>query len=75
MPARTNTIETEVGNDAGRDDFPVDANLLLNSTWHALSGVSMQTVCDLEVRIFGHQGLYVLDSTLMPAPRQHVIRL
>lgn len=36
------------------------------NTWHPLGGASMGTVCDLEGRVKGHRGLYVLDGALLP---------
>jgi len=44
----------------------IDTNALLNSTWHALGGANMGTVCDLEGRVKGQRGLYVLDGALIP---------
>ena len=43
-----------------------DTNYLANSTWHALGGAAMGTVCDLEGRVHGQRGLYVLDGALIP---------
>ncbi|MGW1030251.1 GMC oxidoreductase [Streptomyces sp. NPDC002577] len=43
-----------------------DTNLLVNSTWHPLGGAPMGTVCDLEGRVQGQRGLYVLDGALIP---------
>ncbi|MEU9734332.1 GMC oxidoreductase [Streptomyces sp. NPDC048002] len=43
-----------------------DTNSLVNSTWHPLGGASMGTVCDLEGRVLGQRGLYVLDGALIP---------
>ncbi|NLU75303.1 GMC family oxidoreductase [Streptomyces sp. HNM0575] len=43
-----------------------DTNRLVNSTWHPLGGASMKTVCDLEGRVHGQRGLYVLDGALIP---------
>ncbi|MFD7710331.1 GMC oxidoreductase [Streptomyces sp. NPDC059786] len=43
-----------------------DTNNLVNSTWHALGGANMGTVCDLEGRVLGQKGLYVLDGALIP---------
>lgn len=43
-----------------------DTNLLVNSTWHPLGGAPMGTVCDLEGRVHGQRGLYVLDGALIP---------
>lgn len=43
-----------------------DTNSVVNSTWHPLGGACMGTVCDLEGRVRGQRGLYVLDGALMP---------
>ncbi|WP_030542023.1 GMC oxidoreductase [Streptomyces albus] len=43
-----------------------DTNNLVNSTWHPLGGAAMGTVCDLEGRVRGQRGLYVLDGALIP---------
>ncbi|WP_320773847.1 GMC oxidoreductase [Streptomyces sp. CRN 30] len=43
-----------------------DTNSLVNSTWHPLGGAPMGTVCDLEGRVQGQRGLYVLDGALIP---------
>ncbi|MGW0689233.1 GMC oxidoreductase [Streptomyces sp. NPDC002754] len=44
----------------------LDTNSLVNSTWHPLGGAPMGTVCDLEGRVQGQRGLYVLDGALIP---------
>ena len=44
----------------------VDTNGMVNSTWHPLGGACMETVCDLDGRVHGQRGLYVLDGALMP---------
>ncbi|CAM4053171.1 GMC oxidoreductase [Nocardia ninae] len=51
---------------AGPDSTLIDTNTLFPTTWHPLGGASMGAVCDLEGRIHGHPGLYVLDGALMP---------
>lgn len=43
-----------------------DTNRLANSTWHPLGGASMGSVCDLDGRVQGQRGLYVLDGALIP---------
>ncbi|MFG2652184.1 GMC oxidoreductase [Streptomyces sp. NPDC048436] len=43
-----------------------DTNSLVNSTWHPLGGAPMGAVCDLEGRVRGQSGLYVLDGALIP---------
>lgn len=44
----------------------LDTTSLVPNTWHPLGGASMNSVCDLEGRVLGHRGLYVLDGALMP---------
>ncbi|WP_433684228.1 GMC oxidoreductase [Nocardia sp. CA-119907] len=51
---------------AGPASTLIDTNALFPSTWHPLGGASMGTVCDLEGRVHGQRGLYVLDGALMP---------
>lgn len=43
-----------------------DTNLIVPSTWHGLGGANMGSVCDLEGRVRGQRGLYVLDGALIP---------
>ncbi|WNF44381.1 GMC oxidoreductase [Rhodococcus sp. SG20037] len=43
-----------------------DTNAILPSTWHPLGGACMNSVCDLDGRILGQRGLYVLDGALLP---------
>lgn len=43
-----------------------DTNALLPSTWHPLGGACMNSVCDLDGRLLGQRGLYVLDGALLP---------
>ncbi|MEN0012925.1 MAG: GMC oxidoreductase [Solirubrobacteraceae bacterium] len=51
---------------AGKVGGLLDTNLVAPSTWHALGGANMGTVCDLEGRVQGQPGLYVLDGALIP---------
>ncbi|WP_330255267.1 GMC oxidoreductase [Nocardia sp. NBC_00565] len=51
---------------AGTTGVLVDTNALFPSTWHPLGGASMGTVCDLDGRVHGQRGLYVLDGALLP---------
>ena len=44
----------------------VDTNAVMPSTWHPLGGAAMGQVCDLEGRVHGKPGLYVLDGALIP---------
>ncbi|MBO0854047.1 MAG: cholesterol oxidase, partial [Nocardia sp.] len=51
---------------AGTAGTLFDNNTVFPSTWHALGGATMGTVCDLEGRVHGQRGLYVLDGALLP---------
>ena len=51
---------------AGTTTLTTDTNLTFPSTWHPLGGASMGSVCDLQGRVQGQKGLYVLDGALMP---------
>ncbi|MGW6374439.1 GMC oxidoreductase [Rhodococcus sp. NPDC055112] len=51
---------------AGSASVLTDTNAVFPSTWHPLGGASMGPVCDLEGRVHGQPGLYVLDGALMP---------
>lgn len=51
---------------AGRTGHLLDTNAIANSTWHPLGGAAMDSVCDLEGRVLGQRGLYVVDGALMP---------
>ncbi len=51
---------------AGPGGVLTDTNAIVNSTWHALGGASMGAVCDLDGRVHGQRGLYVLDGALIP---------
>ncbi|MBF6209669.1 GMC family oxidoreductase [Nocardia puris] len=44
----------------------LDTNALFPSTWHPLGGANMGPVCDLDGRVHGQRGLYVLDGALVP---------
>ena len=50
----------------GAPGMLTDTNNFVNSTWHALGGACMGSVCDLGGRFKGQDGLYVLDSALIP---------
>nr|WP_206038068.1 GMC oxidoreductase [Rhodococcus sp. HNM0569] len=43
-----------------------DTNKIVPSTWHPLGGANMGDVCDVDGRVHGQRGLYVLDGALMP---------
>ncbi|MDV8001092.1 GMC oxidoreductase [Rhodococcus sp. IEGM 1408] len=43
-----------------------DTNRLVNSTWHPLGGAVMDQVCDIDGRVLGQRGLYVVDGALIP---------
>lgn len=51
---------------AGPTGHLTDTNRLLNSTWHPLGGAAMGSVCDLDGRVLGQRGLYVVDGALIP---------
>lgn len=51
---------------AGPGSKVINTNKIVNSTWHSLGGACLDVVCDLEGRVKGQQGLYVLDGALMP---------
>ncbi|MBO2446329.1 hypothetical protein J4573_04455 [Actinomadura barringtoniae] len=51
---------------AGPSSLLLDTNSVVPSTWHPLGGAPMGTVCDLDGRVQGHRGLYVLDGALVP---------
>lgn len=51
---------------AGLTGPVLDTHLVVPSTWHPLGGASMGTTCDLDGRVFGQRGLYVLDGALIP---------
>ena len=51
---------------AGPESSLINTNKLVNTTWHPLGGACIDVVCDLEGRVKGQQGLYVLDGALMP---------
>lgn len=61
-----NHIGPAVQRIAGPDGMLLDTNALFPSTWHPLGGASMGSVCDLDGRVLGQRGLYVLDGALMP---------
>lgn len=44
----------------------IDTNTIVKSTWHPLGSANMGTVCDLDGRVQGQDGLYVLDGALIP---------
>lgn len=51
---------------AGRSGHLTDTNAAFPSTWHPLGGAAMDRVCDLEGRVLGQRGLYVVDGALIP---------
>ncbi|MFC4125680.1 GMC oxidoreductase [Nocardia rhizosphaerae] len=59
-------IDPAVRRIAGPGGTLLDTNALFPSTWHPLGGANMGTVCDLDGRVLGQRGLYVLDGALMP---------
>lgn len=59
-------IDPTVRRIAGTGSILTDTNALFPSTWHPLGGANMGAVCDLDGRVHGQPGLYVLDGALMP---------
>ena len=64
--AAQSRIHDRVASIAGGTGLLTDTTTLDTTTWHPLGGASMGTVCDLEGRVLGQRGLYVLDGALMP---------
>ncbi|WP_216911790.1 GMC oxidoreductase [Nocardia noduli] len=63
---QVNHIGPTVNKIVGPGSTLIDTNALFPSTWHPLGGASMGSVCDLDGRVLGQRGLYVLDGALMP---------
>ncbi|MFF0633503.1 GMC oxidoreductase [Nocardia sp. NPDC004151] len=63
---QNNHIGPAVQRIAGPSSTLLDTNLAFPSTWHPLGGAGMGAVCDLDGRVLGQSGLYVLDGALMP---------
>ncbi len=59
-------IEARAKKLAGPWSSLTDTTGLYANTWHPCGGASMGQVCDLEGRVQGQQGLYVLDGALLP---------
>ncbi|MGA6161626.1 GMC oxidoreductase [Amycolatopsis magusensis] len=59
-------IHERISRIAGPLSVLVDTTAIAPTTWHPLGGAAMESVCDLEGRVLGHRGLYVLDGALMP---------
>src|SRR5690606_20996505 len=59
-------IEKTVQTIAGPASVLGDTNRAFPSTWHPLGGACMGSVCDLDGRVLGQRGLYVLDGALLP---------
>lgn len=51
---------------AGLTSILLDTNAVVPSTWHPMGGANIGDVCDLEGRVLGQDGLYVLDGALLP---------
>lgn len=51
---------------AGPTGRLIDTNAVHNTTWHALGGVCMGEAADLDGRVYGQRGLYVVDGALLP---------
>ena len=63
LDALINKRITAIG---GADSTLTNTNTSSNTTWHSLGGACVNSVCDLEGRVLGQRGLYVLDGALMP---------
>ncbi|WP_328395921.1 GMC oxidoreductase [Nocardia sp. NBC_00416] len=59
-------IDKSVHKVAGPASVVNDTNRAFPSTWHGLGGACMGSVCDLDGRVLGQRGLYVLDGALLP---------
>ncbi|MDO9457757.1 GMC oxidoreductase [Nocardioides sp.] len=51
---------------AGPASVLLDTNAVVPSTWHPMGGMGMGQACDVEGRVEGQRGLYVLDGALLP---------
>jgi cholesterol oxidase len=51
---------------AGATSLLLNTTTLDTTTWHPLGGACLGPVCDLDGRVHGQRGLYVLDGALMP---------
>lgn len=51
---------------AGPASLLLDTNAVVPSTWHPMGGANLGVVCDLDGRVKGQRGLYVLDGALLP---------
>ncbi|MEQ6900006.1 GMC oxidoreductase [Nocardioides sp. YIM 152588] len=51
---------------AGRLSILTDTTGIVPSTWHPMGGANLGSVCDLNGRVKGQRGLYVLDGALLP---------
>ncbi|NDK88622.1 GMC family oxidoreductase [Gordonia desulfuricans] len=51
---------------AGPGSTLLDTNGVVPSTWHPVGGANMGVACDLDGRVKGQRGLYVVDGALMP---------
>jgi cholesterol oxidase len=59
-------IAARVQSIVGPLSLTTDTNAIVPSTWHSLGGAAMGSVCDLEGRVLGQPGLYVIDGALIP---------
>lgn len=64
--ATNKRIKERITKIAGPGAKLLNTNDLVNTTWHSLGGACIGDVCDLEGRVKGQRGLYVLDGALMP---------
>ena len=59
-------IERTARTIVGPSSHLTDTNAFVNSTWHPLGGAPMGRVCDIDGRVLGQRGLYVVDGALIP---------
>jgi cholesterol oxidase len=59
-------LHERVSTIAGPQSNLLNTNQIVNSTWHSLGGACIGQVCDVDGRVKGKKGLYVLDGALMP---------
>lgn len=59
-------IHERVSAVAGKESLLINLSGVVKNTWHSVGGAAIGEVCDLEGRVNGQQGLYILDGALMP---------
>ncbi len=64
--ATADRLHARIKKVAGLGSMLLNTTKIMPNTWHPLGGAAMGTVCDLEGRVQGQKGLYVLDGALLP---------